>query len=287
MWLLHYNSFAFLVCTLYVFGIHTSVVASENMDTVTPSLPDPYLVKPTRESFTNTPRPSGASQVTADCLANSLDSDSIYCRGSRAIRNVIQNLNRRDKPLVLMRGLEIVPIASENSVTSTESTLDGDESFLGCVSEYLRSHELNINFADLLADESERYLAYDLARNGQTQADGSQEARKKDKGQGVILAMALMFGKMLAVMGLGGIGAMAMKALGVAMTALMMAGLVGLKSLMQHGHESSHSVQYLTSEGHHHMRRRRSGTDSLGMAYRGWLQRNIQREQKVAGEMRN
>ncbi|CAD6993246.1 unnamed protein product [Ceratitis capitata] len=266
MWLLHYNSFAFLVCTLYVFGIHTSVVASENMDTVTPSLPDPYLVKPTRESFTNTPRPSGASQVTADCLANSLDSDSIYCRGSRAIRNVIQNLNRRDKPLVLMRGLEIVPIASENSVTSTESTLDGDESFLGCVSEYLRSHELNINFADLLADE---------------------KARKKDKGQGVILAMALMFGKMLAVMGLGGIGAMAMKALGVAMTALMMAGLVGLKSLMQHGHESSHSVQYLTSEGHHHMRRRRSGTDSLGMAYRGWLQRNIQREQKVAGEMRN
>lgn len=92
----------------------------------------------------------------------------------------------------------------------------------------------------------------------------------------MILAMAMMFGKMMAVMSLGGIGAMAMKALGVAMTALMMAGIVGIKSLMQHGHESSHSVQYVTEEGHHHKRRRRSSYDPLRLAYRGWQQKHAE-----------
>ncbi|KRG00478.1 uncharacterized protein Dwil_GK26924, partial [Drosophila willistoni] len=84
------------------------------------------------------------------------------------------------------------------------------------------------------------------------------EARKKDKGQGLLLAMALMFGKMMAVVGLGGIGALAMKALGVAMVALMMAGMLGLKTAAQHGNESSHSISYVTGKGHHHKRRRRA-----------------------------
>jgi len=95
------------------------------------------------------------------------------------------------------------------------------------------------------------------------------EARKKDKGQGMLLAMALMFGKMMAVMGLGGIAALAMKALGVSLVALMMAGMLGLKTAAQHGGESSHSISYVTGEGHHHKRRRRS-SGQQPLAYRGW-----------------
>uniref|UniRef100_A0A6P4F199 Uncharacterized protein LOC108048178 n=1 Tax=Drosophila rhopaloa TaxID=1041015 RepID=A0A6P4F199_DRORH len=95
------------------------------------------------------------------------------------------------------------------------------------------------------------------------------EARKKDKGQGMLLAMALMFGKMMAVMGLGGIAALAMKALGVSLVALMMAGMVGLKTAAQNGGESSHSISYVTGEGHHHKRRRRS-TGQQPLAYRDW-----------------
>lgn len=103
------------------------------------------------------------------------------------------------------------------------------------------------------------------------------EGRKKDKGQGMLMAMALMFGKMMAVLGLGGIGALAMKALGVAMVALMMAGMLGLKAAAHQGNESSHSISYVTGEGHHHRRRRRAAAGNLqlvephSLPYQGWL----------------
>lgn len=106
-------------------------------------------------------------------------------------------------------------------------------------------------------------------------------ARKKDKGQGVLLAMALMFAKLLAVLGLGGIGAIAMKALGVSLAALMTAGLLGLKTLSQHGGHETSSVQYVTADGgHHHKRRRRRSiaedemamyiSDRVPLSYRAW-----------------
>ncbi|XP_039494661.1 uncharacterized protein LOC120453834 [Drosophila santomea] len=174
---------------------------------------------------------------------------TLYCRGERALRNVLRNFNRSDKPLVVIRGLEIVPLQN-NSIAFEQQ--DQEQSLLDSLSFYLRTHEINVKLADLLEDEAQ-----------------VSEARKKDKGQGMLLAMALMFGKMMAVMGLGGIAALAMKALGVSLVALMMAGMLGLKTAAQHGGESSHSISYVTGEGHHHKRRRRSfGQQPL--AYRGW-----------------
>ncbi|KAI8046058.1 uncharacterized protein LOC128258149 [Drosophila gunungcola] len=176
-------------------------------------------------------------------------SATLYCRGERALRNVLRNLNRSEKPLVVVRGLEIVPLQN-NSLVEDEQHLD--QSLLDSLSFYLRTHEINVKLADLLEDEAP-----------------VSEARKKDKGQGMLLAMALMFGKMMAVMGLGGIAALAMKALGVSLVALMMAGMVGLKTAAQHGGESSHSISYVTGEGHHHKRRRRS-SGQQPLAYRDW-----------------
>ncbi|EDX11840.1 uncharacterized protein LOC123327289 [Drosophila simulans] len=174
---------------------------------------------------------------------------TLYCRGERALRNVLRNLNRSDHPLVVVRGLEIVPLQN-NSIADKEP--DQEQGLLDTLSFYLRTHEINVKLADLLEDEAQ-----------------VSEARKKDKGQGMLLAMALMFGKMMAVMGLGGIAALAMKALGVSLVALMMAGMLGLKTAAQHGGESSHSISYVTGEGHHHKRRRRS-SGQQPLAYRGW-----------------
>ncbi|XP_043655812.1 uncharacterized protein LOC122621867 [Drosophila teissieri] len=174
---------------------------------------------------------------------------TLYCRGERALRNVLRNFNRSDKPLVVVRGLEIVPLQN-NSIAFEQQ--DQEQSLLDSLSFYLRTHEINVKLADLLEDEAQ-----------------VSEARKKDKGQGMLLAMALMFGKMMAVMGLGGIAALAMKALGVSLVALMMAGMLGLKTAAQHGGESSHSISYVTGEGHHHKRRRRS-SGQQPLAYRGW-----------------
>ncbi|XP_017861981.1 PREDICTED: uncharacterized protein LOC108613170 [Drosophila arizonae] len=206
------------------------------------------------------------------CLASaqldncSKDPATLLCRGERAMRNVLRNLSKSDKPLVIMRGLEIVPLPNEVEAPPTAApNADADATLLDSLSTYLRTHELNLKLADLLDEAS------------------PSEARKKDKGQGLLLAMALMFGKMMAVLGLGGIGALAMKALGVAMVALMMAGILGLKAASQQGHESSHSISYVTGEGHHHKRRRRATNivqeqqqeqqeqQPQRLAYRAWL----------------
>ncbi|XP_030371682.1 uncharacterized protein LOC115621972 [Scaptodrosophila lebanonensis] len=217
------------------------------------------------------------------CLAEAQSKDdecvqqpTLYCRGARALRIMLRNLNKSDKPLVIMRGLEIVPLHNE---TETEAMLkhaaDTQPTLLDSVAFYLRTHEINLKLADLLDEPTTS-----LERNS------IDEGRKKDKGQGVLLAVALMFGKMMAVMGLGGIGALALKALGVAMMALMMAGILGLKTAAQHGHETSHTVSYLTGEGHHHRRRRRrrsAGTTQVvitegqrplaaTLPYSAWLQ---------------
>lgn len=46
-------------------------------------------------------------------------------------------------------------------------------------------------------------------------------------------------------MGLGGVGALALKALGVSMMALMLASIVGLKKLTEGGGDGGHSVHYV------------------------------------------
>uniref|UniRef100_A0A1B0B2W2 Osiris 16 n=1 Tax=Glossina palpalis gambiensis TaxID=67801 RepID=A0A1B0B2W2_9MUSC len=216
---------------------------------------------------------------TAECSASSIEM-SLYCRGMRAVRNIIYNLNKTNKPIVIVRGLEIVPSRRSTDATDDINTNyvnagnvdngvnDKDDTLVGRFSAYLRTHELNIKFSELLADETESYLARDLWQNHLTKLNASMsasasEARKKDKGQGAMMMMAVMFSKMMAVMGIGGVGALAMKALGVAMTALVLAGIIGMKSLMSHGHESSHSVQYLTADGHHHRRRRRRSSSGI------------------------
>ncbi|KAM8705246.1 hypothetical protein ACLKA7_009671 [Drosophila subpalustris] len=195
------------------------------------------------------------------------DSTTLLCRGERAMRNVLRNLSKSEKPLVIMRGLEIVPLRNETPGNELEAPpetgAETDATLLDSLALYLRTHEVNLKLSDLL----------DEHHGGQV-----TEARKKDKGQGIILAMALMFGKMMAVLGLGGIGALAMKALGVAMVALMMAGMVGLKTAAQQGHETSHSISYVTGEGHHHKRRRREAKAGVQIVseqhqplpYRGW-----------------
>lgn len=77
---------------------------------------------------------------------------TLYCRGERALRNVLRNLNRSDKPLVVVRGLEIVPLQN-NSISDEEP--DQEQGLLDSLSFYLRTHEINVKLADLLEDESQ------------------------------------------------------------------------------------------------------------------------------------
>lgn len=46
-------------------------------------------------------------------------------------------------------------------------------------------------------------------------------------------------------MGLAGVGALALKALGVSLAALLLAGIVGLKKLTEGGGDGGHQVHYV------------------------------------------
>lgn len=80
--------------------------------------------------------------------------------------------------------------------------------------------------------------------------------------------MGLMMGKMMAAIGLGGVGLLAMKALMVSALALMLSIIIGLKKLVHSGHdEGGHTVIH-ASHGHgHEYRKKREAAD---IAYRAW-----------------
>ncbi|KAL5284803.1 hypothetical protein ACFFRR_006861 [Megaselia abdita] len=207
------------------------------------------------------------------------DMPKILCDSSRVIRNAVKMLHDSKEPLVIIPGLEIV--RTQTAVAEERSS--ENSSFLERIAYYLRTHELNVKFADLL-DKNE-FLSvlnnFDQSANtinGDISNDIA-EGRKKDKGYGVIAAMGMMMAKMLGILGIGGVGALAMKALGVSMIALMLSGLIGIKSLTS-GHEESHhghNVHYVQSHDNHSRRRRevypglKRKVSQSNHPYTGWM----------------
>ncbi|XP_076265914.1 osiris 5 [Rhynchophorus ferrugineus] len=79
------------------------------------------------------------------------------------------------------------------------------------------------------------------------------------------MMMGLMMGKMMAALGLGGVGLLAMKALMVSALALMLSIVIGLKKLTQHDDDGGHHVIHASS--HDHYRKKREAND---IAYNSW-----------------
>lgn len=81
------------------------------------------------------------------------------------------------------------------------------------------------------------------------------------------MMMGLMMAKMMGALGFAGVGALAAKALGVSMMALLLSAIVGLKKLAEGGHGGGHSE--------HHRRRRDLEEESKGsfdfLPYRAWF----------------
>ncbi|KAG8328298.1 hypothetical protein J6590_000958 [Homalodisca vitripennis] len=101
---------------------------------------------------------------------------------------------------------------------------------------------------------------------------GFKGYKSKDKGGGVFLVFGAFFAMMLQL-ALGKIALIAGKALLVGKVALLLAGILGLRSLLHHGHGESHSSQVIYAEPEHHGGWGRSlGTkagDSQEIVYRG------------------
>ncbi|EAU78026.2 AGAP012556-PA [Anopheles gambiae str. PEST] len=208
----------------------------------------------------------GSAQSAKECGG---PDGGLSCHGAKIVRNLVRRLARTgktDDALKLFPGVEIVAAGDvEERERSLNEVTDEDRTMFGRFARYLQSHELKVNFGQM-------EVIADVA-----------EARKKDKGGlGAIMMMGLMMGKLLAALGFGGVGLLALKALGVSMIALLLSAILGLKKLTEHGdHKGRHNDEHFEvhSEDHHGheggARKRRSADEETlasQMAYSGWAQ---------------
>ncbi|KAJ6637627.1 hypothetical protein Bhyg_10358 [Pseudolycoriella hygida] len=115
--------------------------------------------------------------------------------------------------------------------------------YLDRVSKYL-TENLNIEF-DRLVNKTIGEV-YD--------GNDKFEARKKDKGGlSAVLLAAIMMKKMLAAIGIGAVGVLAAKALGVATMALVLTAILGLKKLTESDHKSEPEVHYVKAHQSKHI----------------------------------
>jgi len=75
------------------------------------------------------------------------------------MRNILRNLSKSEKPLVIMRGLEIVPLHNETAVNEVseaplEAGAEADPTLLDSLALYLRTHEVNLKLSDLLDEHN-------------------------------------------------------------------------------------------------------------------------------------
>ncbi|KAJ8952315.1 hypothetical protein NQ318_017208 [Aromia moschata] len=183
-------------------------------------------------------------------------------------------LKSQPEDLTLGDGVHLINTRSENDA---RSNMD-DGSFLGTLENYLESHELRIRLPELMPGE-DFGRAFNTAMN---EVEGKDESSprggggggggggKKGGGGGAgIMLMGLMMGKMLAALGIGGVGLLAMKALMVSALALMLSIIIGLKKLVHSDHDDSGHTVIHASPGHggHEYRKKREAGD---IAYHAW-----------------
>ncbi|XP_069679309.1 uncharacterized protein Osi5 [Periplaneta americana] len=208
---------------------------------------------------------------------------SISCYGVKIMRRVMAQLLDTPRNFQLADGVQLVSIEnsapgdSSSSEPTSRSMQKDDNGLLSRFQKFLSSHELRIRIPDLLpsGEEWSRILQ-------QLKSDKEASARKKDKGQGTLLAMGLMMKGMLTAMGLGGLGLLTMKALMVSAMALMLSAIVGIKKLTSKDddHGGGHVVSVVpvhhSGGDHGHYRKRRSTDgdmdDPAWLAYRAYRQ---------------
>ncbi|XP_076651270.1 uncharacterized protein LOC143358198 [Halictus rubicundus] len=220
------------------------------------------------------------SGITTGCSANDSKNLSVSCYGVRIVRKVVQQLlekSSKEPNIEIFDGVSLV------EVPGLEPTRKGRlmKGFggMGSLIQFLEGRELRIKLPSFLPQNIETAIQESLpsdqgkgrAGGGGGGGFGGGGGGKKGGGGGYMI-LALMMGKMMAAMGFGALGLLAMKALMVSAMALMLSMIVAVKKLTS-GHDSGggHHVVYAQDVGHHHYRKKRSlGEENLDLPYRGY-----------------
>ncbi|XP_019756509.2 uncharacterized protein LOC109535123 [Dendroctonus ponderosae] len=181
-----------------------------------------------------------------------------------------QYINSLPEDVRLGDGVHIISTRSENDARA----FGDDATLIGAVENYLDSHEVRIRLPELMPGEGFG-RAFKTAMDEVESKENENEGRGKGGGGGGgggggVMLMGLMMGKLMAALGIGGVGLLAMKALMVSALALMLSLIIGLKKLVHHddddggGHHVIHA-----GHGHEYHRKKR---EAIEMAYQGWEQ---------------
>ncbi|XP_050304927.1 uncharacterized protein LOC126742325 [Anthonomus grandis grandis] len=186
-----------------------------------------------------------------------------------------QYINSQPDDVKIGDGVHIISTRSENDARA----YGDDTTLLGAVENYLDSHEVRIRLPELMPgegfgrafktamDEVESKEGENEPRGGGGGGGGGGKGGGGGGGGGGVMMMGLMMGKLLAALGIGGVGLLAMKALMVSALALMLSIIIGLKKLVHHDDDGGGHHVIHAGHGHEYHRRKREAAE---VAYGGW-----------------
>ncbi|KZC11143.1 hypothetical protein WN55_02504 [Dufourea novaeangliae] len=222
------------------------------------------------------------SGLTNGCSNMDNKNLSVSCYGVRIVRKIVQQLlekSSKEPNIEIFDGVSLVEVPG--SGPNRKGRLMKGFGGMGTLVQFLEGRELRIKLPSFLPQNIERAFQESLpAEQGRAGGYGGGGGGggygggggKKKGGDGGYMIMALMMGKMMAAMGMGALGLLAMKALMVSAMALMLSLIVAVKKLAG-GHDSGggHHVVYAQDVGHHHYRKKRSlGDEDHDLPYRAY-----------------
>ncbi|XP_076174738.1 uncharacterized protein LOC143150386 [Ptiloglossa arizonensis] len=213
------------------------------------------------------------------CSATDGKNMSVSCYGVRIVRKIVQQLlekSNKETNIEIFDGVSLVEVPG--SGPNRKGRLMKGFGSMASLVQFLEGRELRIKLPSFLPQNIESALQESLpAEQGRGGGGygglggGGGGGGKKGGGAGYLI-MAMMMGKMMAAMGFGALGLLAMKALMVSAMALMLSLIVAVKKLTSsHDSGGGHHVVYAQDVGHHHYRKKRSlGEEGNDLPYRGY-----------------
>ncbi|XP_071557014.1 uncharacterized protein [Temnothorax nylanderi] len=245
-----------------------------------------FLIVDTIDAATDESKDTWTGFSTS-CTSEDSKNASVSCHGVRIVRKIVQQLletTSKERNIELFDGVSLVEVPGSGSSRKARvlKGFGGLEPFL----QFLEGRELRVKLPSLLPPNIETALKESLPSEaegcgrgggggggfgGGGGKGGGGGGGGGKKGGGGYMILILMMGKMMAAMGFGALGLLAMKALMVSALALMLSLIVAVKKLASGGEDHGHHVVYAQEVGHHHRKKRSiEDVDSTQLPYRGY-----------------
>ncbi|KAG7190691.1 hypothetical protein KM043_006769 [Ampulex compressa] len=194
-------------------------------------------------------------EESPESLASTLSKDCGKSYSATCLKlDVVSFLDRlsEQENIGILPGVSVVKENSSSDVSASEVVANLARDFpndvdkrldaylVHKVGSYLNSHSISIKLFDPKTFDAARSINEEfLGQLGFGSGKSVETGRKKNRGQGGLLAVMLMMKGTLMAMAMGGMALAAGKALTMAMVAMMITGVIGLKSLVGGGEKKT------------------------------------------------